>query len=72
MHLFPQVQDEVPVCQTVSSEHCSSAGECVTVPREECEVERREVVRTSPHTGCEKVPRQMCAPRGCQMIEGRF
>ena len=51
--------------------HCDEAGgDCVSLPREVCSLERRLVVKTTPLTGCDKVARLLCSPRDCEMTEG--
>ena len=50
-----QVEDDVPECRTVTESHCDEAGgDCVSLPREICTLERRTVVKTTPLTGCDK------------------
>ena len=59
------------MCETVTDSQCDDAGgSCVEVSRQECSLERRTVVKTTPLTGCEKVGRLLCAPRGCEMVSG--
>ena len=51
-----QVEDDVPDCRTVTEPRCDETGEnCVSLAREECSLERRTVVKTTPLTGCDKV-----------------
>ena len=40
-----------------------------TWPREQCRVVTKRVVKTTPRTGCNKVPRTMCTRRGCSIQE---
>ena len=65
------MEDDVPECRTVTEPHCDEAGEhCVTLGREECRLERRRVVKTTPLTGCDKVARLLCSNPGCRRTEG--
>ena len=44
---------------------------CDQWPREVCSVEKRKVNKSSPQTGCDKIPKLMRAPIGCGMREVR-
>ena len=38
-------------------------------PREVCSLEKQQVKKYTPDTSCQKVPKEMCAPRGCGIVE---
>ena len=68
----------MPVCQTILEEKCKESligytteQKCDQWPREVCSVEKRKVNKSSPRTGCDKIPKLMCAPIGCGMREER-
>ena len=70
-----QVEDDVVSCQTVQEEVCSdvvsgysTATKCSSFPRESCTVEKVTVTKLSPETGCDKRPVELCAPRGCGLV----
>lgn len=42
---------------------------CDYWPVEKCSVTPTEVKKYTPETNCEKVPREMCAPAGCGLVE---
>ena len=64
------------MCQTILEEKCeehtvgySTEQKCDNWPKEVCSVEKRKVKKTSPKTGCDKIPKLMCAPVGCGVRE---
>ena len=63
-----EVDDDVPRCETVTEERCE-AGECEAWPHEVCEVVSAKVVKTTPRSGCDKVPRMMCYTSNCHVTE---
>lgn len=72
-----EVEDDVPRCQTIIEEKCQEVSvgytteqKCDKWPREVCSVEKRKVEKTSPQTGCDKIPKLMCTPVGCGVREG--
>ena len=38
-------------------------------PREVCSLEKQQVKKYTPDTSCQKVPKEMCAPKGCGIVE---
>ena len=52
----------------MTEERCE-AGECEAWPHEVCEVVSAKVVKTTPRSGCDKVPRMMCYTSNCQVTE---
>merc|ERR1712127_1029878 len=72
-----QVEDDVAQCETIQEEKCEEVQEgfttelkCDTWPREVCTLEKQQVKKYTPDTYCQKVPKEMCAPRGCGIVEG--
>ena len=59
------MQEEV--CSDVVSGY-TSATKCSSFPRETCAVEKVTVTKLSPETGCDKRPVELCAPRGCGLV----
>ena len=73
--VMSQVEDDVVSCHTVQEEVCSdvvsgytSATKCSSFPRESCALEKVKVAKLSPETGCDKRPVELCAPRGCALV----
>ena len=73
--VMSQVEDDVVSCHTVQEEVCSdvvsgytSATKCSSFPRESCALEKVKVTKLSPETGCDKRPVELCAPRGCALV----
>ena len=67
-----QVTEDSPVCQTVEEVKCEDSRDnstCVSWPRQECSIERREVTRMTPTTECTKLPVELCGPPGCSFRE---
>ena len=67
-----KVTDDVPSCETVYEQKCEEVTkgyetqkECETWPREICSLSKQEVTKFTPETVCEKVPKELCAPKGC-------
>ena len=64
------MEDDIPQCVTVNMTKCDERGEkCEEWPREECKIMRQKVMKTTPKTGCDKVPKTMCTSRGCHLAE---
>lgn len=66
--------EQVPACTTVNMTKCRpettgliTEEKCEVWPVQRCEVQERNVVKTTPETKCQKVGRKMCPPPG-QMI----
>ena len=51
-------------------EKCDDTGKCDTWPQEQCSLSKKNVTKTTPNTGCDKIPRMMCTPVGCKITEG--
>ena len=41
---------------------------CSSFPRESCALDKVRVTKLSPETGCDKRPVELCAPRGCALV----
>merc|ERR1711936_1163591 len=39
-------------------------------PREVCTLEKQQVKKYTPDTSCTKIPKQLCAPQSCNIVEG--
>ena len=65
MMMMMMMQEEV--CSDVVTGY-SSATRCSSFPRESCAVEKRRVAKVTPETGCDKRPVELCAPRGCGLV----
>jgi len=72
-----EVTDDVVKCETVQEKRCRTEvngfleeEKCDYWPVEKCQVTPTEVKKYTPETSCQKVPREMCAPRGCSIVEG--
>lgn len=66
-----QVEDDIPECETVNETRCDEAGEnCESWPREQCSIVTKAVTKTTPKTGCDKVPKRMCMAKRCHLAEG--
>ena len=59
----------MPKCETVNEEKCDANGACQTWPREVCQIVSSKVVKTTPKSGCDKVPRLMCYTSNCDITE---
>ena len=46
--------------------------ECDEWPVEKCSIEKKMIKKVIPMTGCEKVPRELCAPKGCGVKQVRI
>ena len=44
--------------------------DCTDWPVQKCSLRSELVKKVSPETSCEKIPKQMCAPRGCGFVPG--
>ena len=38
-------------------------------PREVCTLEKQQVKKYTPDTSCTKIPKQLCAPESCNIVE---
>merc|ERR1711971_679732 len=65
-----EVDDDVPKCETVNEEKCDASGKCESWPKEVCQIVSSKVVKTTPKSGCDKVPRTMCYTANCEITEG--
>jgi len=72
-----QVEDDVANCKTVEERKCQDVTEgfktvnkCDTWPVEKCTLEKKMVKKYTPQTSCQKVPKEMCSPKGCGVKEG--
>merc|ERR1740137_298101 len=72
-----QVEDDVANCKTVEERKCQDVTEgfktvnkCDTWPVEKCSLEKKMVKKYTPQTACQKVPKEMCSPKGCGVKEG--
>jgi len=72
-----EVEDDVTNCETVIEKKCQEVSvgyttkeECDEWPVQKCSVEKKLVKKYTPMTGCEKVPREVCAPAGCGYKDG--
>ena len=59
----------MPKCETVNEEKCDASGKCESWPREVCQIVSSKVVKTTPKSGCDKVPRTMCYTANCDITE---
>jgi len=72
-----QVEDDVAECQTVFEEKCeedtsgyTSSQKCSKWPREECNLVKKNSIKFTPITKCNKVPVELCGPAGCTFVPG--
>jgi len=70
------VTDDVANCKTVEEKKCKEVNEgyktvekCDVWPKEECVLEQKAVLKYTPHTSCQKVPREMCYNKKCGVKE---
>ena len=59
----------MPKCETVNEEKCDASGKCESWPKEVCQIVSSKVVKTTPKSGCDKVPRTMCYTANCDITE---
>ena len=59
----------MPKCETVNEEKCDASGKCESWPKEVCQIVSSKVVKTTPKSGCDKVPRTMCYTANCEITE---
>jgi len=71
------VTDDIANCKTVEERKCKEVNEgyktvekCDIWPKEECVLEQKAVLKYTPHTSCQKVPREMCYNKDCGVKEG--
>ena len=69
--------DDIPDCRTVQEYKCqtkskgyTSEEECKEWPVQKCSVRSELVKKVTPETKCHKVPKKLCAPRGCGFVAG--
>ena len=43
---------------------------CEDWPIQKCTLEKRIVNKITPETACRKIPREVCIPDNCQMLQG--
>merc|ERR1711936_925827 len=77
VQIVHQVEDDVANCKTEEETKCEEVTEgfttvekCDTWPVEKCSLEKKLVKKYTPHTSCQKVPKEMCAPKDCGIKEG--
>merc|ERR1712038_1650522 len=71
------VTDDVVSCETVYEEKCedetsgyTTNTKCTKWPREVCAVDKKDVKKFTPITGCTKEPVTLCGPAGCGFVPG--
>ena len=72
-----EVEDDVVSCETVQEEKCEDVTQgyttekkCTTWPKQVCTSDKQIVKKYSPETECQKVPRELCGPSGCELTPG--
>jgi hypothetical protein len=72
-----EVIDDIPDCQTVKEYKCelvakgyNTEEECKSWPVEKCNVRSELVKKITPETSCHKVPKKLCGPAGCALVQG--
>lgn len=43
---------------------------CEEWPVQKCRLEKRVVTKVHPDTACRKIPREVCVPNNCAMVQG--
>jgi hypothetical protein len=76
VQIVHQVDDDVANCRTMQERKCKDVTEgfktvnkCDTWPVEKCSLEKKLVKKYTPQSSCQKVPKDMCSPRGCGVKE---
>ena len=71
------MEDDVVDCKTVYDEKCqpvqngyTTETKCTKWPRVECTKQTIPVVKHTPDCRCEKKPRELCGPSGCDLKPG--
>ena len=72
-----EVIDDIPDCQTVKEYKCevvakgyNTEEECKSWPVEKCNVRSELVKKITPETSCHKLPKKLCGPAGCALVQG--
>ena len=75
---YNQVEDDVVTCETVTEAVCedevsgyTARPRCSSVPRQQCGLAKQRVQKVTPETSCDKQPVEVCAPRGCGLVNVR-
>ena len=67
-----EVDEDTIECETIQEEKCKEVEKgcvlncepsCVKLPAKKCKVETKKVIKYTPETQCNKVPRKVCGPR---------
>ena len=71
------VVDDIPECQTLKEYKCeivtkgyNKEEECKQWPVKKCNVRSELVKKVTPETKCHKVPKKLCGPAGCALVQG--
>ena len=69
--------DDIPECQTLKEYKCeivtkgyNKEEECKQWPVKKCNVRSELVKKVTPETKCHKVPKKLCGPAGCALVQG--
>ena len=73
-----EVEDDIVKCETIQEEKCEDVTQgytteqkCTKWPVQRCDGPRKERVKKyTPETVCQKVPRELCGPSGCELQPG--
>jgi len=77
-HHVHEVEDQVPVCNTVMMKKCNPVTQgyttkevCDEWPVQQCTVEEKTVKKHTPDTKCDKKPFEVCGPGPCPITAGK-
>ena len=56
-------------CEVVAKGY-NTEEECKSWPVEKCNVRSELVKKITPETSCHKVPKKLCGPAGCALVQG--
>ena len=56
-------------CEVVAKGY-NTEEECKSWPVEKCNVRSELVKKITPETSCHKIPKKLCGPAGCALVQG--